>query len=66
MVANAYFLERRRNIEIKAESIGKGRWQTASLLERFFAIVIVLSLISGVGVLFLQATGLTALLGFLG
>jgi hypothetical protein len=54
-------------MEVKADSIeGKGRWQAASFPEKFFAVLIMLSLIVGFGWLFVQATGLSALLGFLG
>jgi len=45
--------------------MAKGRWQNASLVERFFAISIALSLISGVIMLLLDSTGFSALLGFL-
>jgi hypothetical protein len=53
-------------MEISPEHVVKGRWQSASLIERLFAVSIVLSLISGVIALLMDSTGFDVLLGFLG
>lgn len=44
----------------------KGRWQNASLLERFFAASIVITLIGGAVALLMDSAGFNVLLGLLG
>ena len=44
----------------------KGRWQTLNNAEKFFTIVIALSIVGGFSLLALEASGLAMLTRFLG
>ena len=48
------------------ERVAKGRWQTLNNAEKFFTIVIALSIVGGFSLLAIEASGLTMLTGFLG
>jgi len=51
---------------MRQEKVVQGRWQALSNTEKFFTVVVALSLIGGFSLLVLEASGLAMLLGFLG
>jgi len=51
---------------MRQEKVVKGRWQTLSNAEKFFTIVVALSLVGGFSLLALEASGLAILPRFLG
>jgi hypothetical protein len=51
---------------MRQEKAVQGRWQALSNAEKFFAVVIALSLIGGFSLLVFEASGLVKLSGFLG
>jgi len=51
---------------MRQEKVVKGRWQTLSNAEKFFTIVVALSLVGGFSLLALEASGLAVLTRFLG
>jgi len=46
--------------------VEQGRWRALSNIEKFFAVVIALSLVGGFSLLVLEASGLVMLPGILG
>ena len=51
---------------MRQEKVVRGRWQALNSTEKFFTVVIALSLIGGFGLLALEASGLAMLRGILG
>ena len=51
---------------MRQEKVVQGRWQALSNIEKFFTLLIVLSLGSGFSLLALEAIGLVTLPGILG
>ena len=51
---------------MQQQKVVKGKWHTLSNAEKFFTIVIVLSITSGFGMLAMKASGLAMLTRFLG
>ncbi|MFQ5996855.1 MAG: hypothetical protein ACE5KP_04445 [Dehalococcoidales bacterium] len=51
---------------MRQEKVARGRWQSLSNAEKFFTVVLALSLVGGFGLLALEASGLVTLIGILG
>ena len=51
---------------MRQEKVVRGRWQALSNTQKFFAVVIALSLVGGFSLLVLEASGLVMLPGILG